>query len=661
VTDIAAPPAACARASATRDRLGFIALAIIVLSFGLGFAWLSVLRHLAFQSHAFDLGNMDQAVWNTLHGAPLRFTDMVTPGEIAAHPSGAHILTNRLAIHVEPLLLLLAPLYLVHPAPSTLLVAQAAIVATGAIPAYLLARSLLGRPLVSLAFPLAYVLHPSLQNALLDDFHAVTLSAAFLLWAMYWLYADSMPGFWAATVLALATKEEIGLLVALLGVALLLRHRVQGALAIALGTAWFVVLVAVIIPHFNPGGRSPYLARYAYLGHGLRGILSGALRHPDLVWHTLTAASRVTYLDAVLEPLGFVSLLGLPVLLLVSPTLAINMLSADPTMYSGFYQYSAEVVPYVVVSAIVGTTVATRVARRLPGGRWVAPVLAALIVVASVLETRTYGFTPVAAGFVIPSVGAHQQLETRLLKSIPSGAVVAAADEIEPHLSDRRSVYLLPAIEPGNGPAAEYVALDASIPSLPTLPATLHRATQWALRHGYGVQSASDGVLILRRGAPARQLPASFYHFAFTPPGKRLAHETASWGPLQLVGVTIHPGYGWVNRSRPAAEVETYWRVARTLPAGARIELYVVRHGDTGPVASVGDSPTWDWLPLHRWPLGRTVHAALVPLPLDTYRAATVSLILRVSHAGRLRGMGPGQRVPTDPLGLRIGTIDVRP
>ena len=261
--------------AAGSSRIPYALVALMTGVFAFLFSWLSVARHNAFQSHAFDLGNMDQAVWNTLHGHLLRFTDMDV---------GHTVLTSRLAIHVEPLLLLLTPLYLIHSGPETLLVAQAAVVATGVIPAYLLAREVLGHPWLSLAFPLAYVLHPSLQNVLLDDFHAVALSAAFLMWALYFFHRARLLPFAAFALLAMATKEEVGLVIACIGIwALVRRQLTTGLLCVLCGVGWFLISVAVIIPHFNPSGHSPYLARYAYLGHGLGGIARGVVRHPGLV------------------------------------------------------------------------------------------------------------------------------------------------------------------------------------------------------------------------------------------------------------------------------------------------------------------------------------------------------------------------------------------
>lgn len=640
----------------------WLLLALLVVLFGVGFAWLSVLRHEAFQSHAFDLGNMDQAVWNTLHGSVLRFTDMQLPaGKPCCHEPP--VLTNRLAIHVEPLLVPISLLYVLHSGPEMLLVLQALVVASGAVPAYLLARDLLGRQWLSLVFPAAYLLHPSLQNALLDDFHPVTMSAAFLLWAMYFLRVDWTPGFWAMGVVAAATKEEVGLLVALLGLPLMLRHRIQGTIALLGGIAWFVIAVELIIPHYNPGGESPYLDRYSYLGHGFRGVILGILGHPAVVWQTLTSGPRLSYLNALLDPLAFISILGLPILLLATPALLVNMLSEEPTMFSGFYQYSAEVVPYLVASAVVGVFAAGRAARRARAGRWVVPVLCILVIAASLAATRRYGFSPLAEGYVVPSAGRHQLLESRLLRLIPPGAAVAAADEIEPHLSDRRTIYLLPTTRPANGPPAQFVVLDASIPSVPITPDQLHLSALRALAHGYGVVTAKDGVLLLRRGAPTRRIPTAFFRFAFTR-GARTP-ETASWGPLQLVGVTIHPSYGWVNRARPAVEVETYWRATRRLPAGTRIRLFVSpKYSRSAPPlrrwGSIDDSPTWDWLPLEHWPVGRTVHAALLPSVLPTQSSGTVSLAIGVSGLGAIRHILTAQRIRGNDQAVLLGTIEVR-
>lgn len=627
--------------------------------FAVGFAWLSVLRHRAFQSHAFDLGNMDQAVWNTLHGRLLWFTDMEVAG---------HLVTTRLAIHVEPILIALAPLYLVHSGAETLLVVQAVVVALGAVPAYLLARRATGRAWLSLVFPIAYLLHPSLQDAVLDDFHAVTLSSCFLMWAIYQAHRNSIGWFALFAVLAAATKEEVSLLVALLGVFFLLRGRVlAGFMTILLGVAWFLLAITMIIPAASPTGHSPYLARYAYLGHGIGGVFVGAARHPGLVLRTLVSEPRLEFLSFLLHPAGFVSVLQPLVLLLALPAWLIDMLSSDPRMYSGLYQYTPEIIPYIIAAAAFGVAMVSRVARRNSGSgdHGLGLALALLVLVAASVDSRRYGFTPAARGFIVPSAGPHQRLEENLLRLVPANAPVSAADEIEPHLSDRRWIYHLPIVHPRGAPSGQWIVLDASIPADPIEPRTLHAAVDLALRSGYGIVTANDGLLLLARGAGGHRLPTAFYSFAFRG-GKSMTAETARWGGLRLAGLIVHPRDGIVNRSRPAIALDTYWTSDRRLSGRVRIAFYLSPvYTGAHPAFSGGwsvsrDSPTWDWLPMHRWPTHRVIHAVSLGLVPPTGASGRVDVAIGVSGSGPLLG-DAGARVRGSSDLVRVGTIGVEP
>jgi len=51
------------------------------------FSFVTVLKHEAFETTAFDLGNMDQAVWNSLRGRFLPFTNWGEEGT-RLHRSG---------------------------------------------------------------------------------------------------------------------------------------------------------------------------------------------------------------------------------------------------------------------------------------------------------------------------------------------------------------------------------------------------------------------------------------------------------------------------------------------------------------------------------------------------------------------------------------------
>ena len=92
---------------------------------------------------------------------------------------------SRLGAHVDPVLVLFAPLWWVWSSPEMLLVAQAVIVATGALPAFWLGRRWLGDDRLALAGAAAYLLYPALRHATLFDFHPVTLAAPLLLFCIW--------------------------------------------------------------------------------------------------------------------------------------------------------------------------------------------------------------------------------------------------------------------------------------------------------------------------------------------------------------------------------------------------------------------------------------------------------------------------------------------
>src|SRR5262249_49436236 len=63
------------RAMGTEVRLAWVLVAAALLLDVLLVGQHALIRYQAYHADAFDLGNLDQAVWNTLHGHPFRFTN----------------------------------------------------------------------------------------------------------------------------------------------------------------------------------------------------------------------------------------------------------------------------------------------------------------------------------------------------------------------------------------------------------------------------------------------------------------------------------------------------------------------------------------------------------------------------------------------------------
>src|SRR6185436_14172006 len=98
--------------------------------------------------------------------------------------------------------------------------------------------------------------------------HPVALACPFLLFAFWYLDEDRLVPFAIFAVLAATTKEEIPLVIGAMGVWYAISRRKKlagGAIALA-GFAFGVIAISVIVPHFAPGGRSPFEGRYEAVG-----------------------------------------------------------------------------------------------------------------------------------------------------------------------------------------------------------------------------------------------------------------------------------------------------------------------------------------------------------------------------------------------------------
>jgi uncharacterized membrane protein len=325
-----------ARVSGLKPQVAPAVAWLLILTFIVTFAILSLRRHAALASNGMDLGNVNQALWNTAHGHFLAFTNMAP-------------VRNRLALHVEPIILLFVPFYWIGlGGPRLLLIVQAVVVGLGALPLYWLAREVLVEStdyavrnpqpalllsLLPLIFPLAYLLLPALEAAVMYDFHAVTLAPTFLLFSLYWSEKGRPVLFALFAGLAMACKEDMGLTVAMLGVYLIVSQRRWrwGAAIAAAGVVWFVIAVFLIQPHFSPTGGNIQAGRYAWLGETPLAMLSTILRHPGIVWeHVWRQADLAGYLAGLLLPTAFLSVLAPLAWLPTLPSLAINLLSDDP-------------------------------------------------------------------------------------------------------------------------------------------------------------------------------------------------------------------------------------------------------------------------------------------------------------------------------------------
>jgi uncharacterized membrane protein len=452
-----------------------------------GFTSLSVLRQDAFFTGRFDMGNMVQAVWSTAHGHPLRMTDL----------HGEQI--SRLAAHVDPILVVFAPLWWVWPSPDLLLVVQSLALGLGALPVFWLARKHLASAHAGLGFACAYLLYPATGWLALNEFHPVALATPLLLFAFWFLDEERLLAFVGCAVAASLCKEEIGFVVAGFGVwyAFSRRRWLAGGAIVGVGLVWGVVAISVVIPHFNDGQSSDFYGRYSEVGGSPGGIVKTAFTHPVRILEAAFGGRDVHYVWQLAMPLAFVFLLAPLVLVAALPELAVNLLSAVTTQTSIHFHYTAGLIAPLVAAAVLG-------AARLR--RWAVPV-AALVVLAALVGNYHLGPIPgwrhVPGGQTFQStaqrVTRHDRIAESALRRIPSNAVVSATNSLGAHLSARRRFLSFPFLQD-----ATWVAADETQPGYADRYAPLPTALQlvWLRRNpGWRLVFEDDGILIFRRRA----------------------------------------------------------------------------------------------------------------------------------------------------------------
>jgi uncharacterized membrane protein len=323
-------------------------LAIVVYALEMGYQ--AVLRYDVFKATAFDLGNMDQVLWNTIHGRWFQFTNQAV--DWYGPPT-------RLALHFEPILLPLSLLYAFGSDPRILLVFQTLALASGALPVFLLTRKYIPEwPLLATAMAVAYLLSPALLGLNIFDFHPISLATPLLLYAILALTYNRYGWFILACILAASCKEDIPFSLAILGLFLIWKYKLPRlGIALTIGSLlWSFIAFGIIIPHFYPGTQhNNFWYRYEALGSSPSDAVGNLILHPWLLFTTFITFNRFYYLAGLFRSTGFLCLLAPEWLLLAIPSLAENLLSTDSLLYSGVYHYNAAIIPFVMLAAIHGT------------------------------------------------------------------------------------------------------------------------------------------------------------------------------------------------------------------------------------------------------------------------------------------------------------------
>jgi uncharacterized membrane protein len=537
-----------------------MAAAFLIATFAL-----MVRQHDAFHTRALDLGKFDQAIWNTLHGRFLTST-----------LQGFSILGN----HFSPFMALLSPLFLIWPNVRALFLVQTVgLAAAGLLLDRIVRRT---RPGLATWFAVAFFLNPALHEVALDEFRRVTLAVPFLALALYGLSTRKRPLTALGLGLALLCKEDIALIVVMVGLYLLIFERDArwGWPLAALGLAWALVVTLWVIPAFRPPGDStslyPQLNYFGLSGDTYQEILGQAMRRPWVFAYRMFDLEGRKAIWRVLFPVGLVlPFLAPDWLLIIVPSVSYMLMSSMPGMHSLQDWYMASVLPGLFAAVAVALT-------RLPQ-RWARWGTSGLVGCA--LASYLWFSHGLLGGQYAPElyrVAAHQRLAAQAVAAVPREARVATQDPYVPHLSHREHIYLYPWISIGPE-QIDFFLLDRHLHPYPLqrhemdaqiddMIADTRYTIEWEadgiyLFHqrgqplpSFSVDAVADGTMHLERVEVATSDQDGVY--------RTVAQAPAVMAPGQLVRVSLY----WEALVAPDAERTISVRV--TDGSGSVVAIY---------------------------------------------------------------------------------------
>jgi uncharacterized membrane protein len=432
--------------------LGPLVVAAATVAYAILVTRLAFANHLSFNTGRSDLGYYLSIFRQSSQGIPLG---------CSLCGGGSH-----LTGHFDPILVLLSPLFLLHPFAETMLLLQTVWLASGSIPVYLVTLRHAQHRGVAAALAVSYLAYPALHGVNLFDFHSVALCIPLFVWLLYFLEEARAWGYFITLGLLLLVREDIPIALTCVGLSAILgRGRAQarfGWITILVSVVYFVTVKATLMGRVDPlnmatGAKGGYAYFYEALipsGYSTRALVGTLISDPVFVLTHVFTDDKVDYILKLLVPLLLLPLVA-PGRILLAYGAALTLLASRSYLFSIHFQYSSLLIPFLYVLSARGLgrirsgevsftgLSGPRLCRALAFG-----VLASALVCSwkfgGIVDNSSFqgGFRPLSRD------PRPDQLElSRWLKyvarSIPRGAKVAANSRLVTHLGAVTHLYLL--------------------------------------------------------------------------------------------------------------------------------------------------------------------------------------------------------------------------
>lgn len=215
-------------------------LIVWIIALSVAYCALSVIRHNHFQSGGFDLGLYDQSVW--------QYSKFLAP---------YNTIKERFIFgdHLTLTLPLLAPLFWIWDDVRMLLLFQAVWISASAYAIYKLCLHRKFSDPTALSVSIIYSLFYGIQAAVFFDFHPVVIGVGLIAWLVLFMETNRKKLFWLTLVLLLLTQENMGIALICLAAIYVWKKQFRNiSIAfVVIGILWSAIS-SKVIANFSPIG-----------------------------------------------------------------------------------------------------------------------------------------------------------------------------------------------------------------------------------------------------------------------------------------------------------------------------------------------------------------------------------------------------------------------
>ncbi len=275
----------------------------------------------------FDFGIFDSAIWSVSRLKPPIIDHLVVSGKWI------------FADHFNPSIFLLSPLYWVTDKSEIILIAQAVMVGISGFAIYLIGQRILKNNFLSFSILFSYLFFIGIQNAVISDFHEVTVSTLFLTLTFWGIISNKKIFYFLMLFLTLGFKESNFLLGIGIGIFIFIAQKEWKRIAyttIIGSIGWGLISIYLIIPYFSNG-----IYQYSY-----------NLTNSNYVTAFLDDSIKRNTLFYSFYSFGFLPLISPSFWALIFQDLFIRFIPMTPTRWGLGLHYNAQLAVIMAIASI---------------------------------------------------------------------------------------------------------------------------------------------------------------------------------------------------------------------------------------------------------------------------------------------------------------------